>query len=242
MTYHIVTGDCLAEKFPRERLIGEVIVIREALVDGPVNAPDEETFWRERASFLTTTPAEYDRYFRDVKSEFDRIATIAPNDEVYLWFEHDLFCQVNFWFTIARLVTRPLAAVYRVAPLTNDGPWQGFGDHSDDDLVQCFEHAVSFARGDFKLGVNLWECYRNEDIVGLIAMSNSLSPCFPYLDAVCKAEAERKRNARPQKVLEEILSKGYTNFNEIFDQFRKREAIYGFGDTQVGQLLRSMKD
>jgi hypothetical protein len=242
MIFHILTGDCLAQKFPLDRVGGEMIVCREALVDGPVNAADEEGFWNARASFLTESSDQYQAYFQDVKAQFEKIELRSADDEIYLWFEHDLFCQVNYWFTIDRLARTPVTRVYRVSPLQrNERPWTGFADHDADDLAKCFADAAAFARGDFKLGSNLWECYRNEDVVGLTQMANSLSPCFPHLDAVCKAEAERKRNARPQKVLEEILSKGYTNFSDIFAQFSKREAIYGFGDVQVGQLLKNMR-
>lgn len=242
MKFHIVTGDCLAEKLPLDRLGGELIVCREALIDGPVGATDESGFWNARASFLTETPEAFSKYFNDVKAEFDKIERMEADDQVYLWFEHDLFCQVNYWFTVDRLARHALPHVYRVSPLPKaHSLWSGFSDHDSDDLIQCFERADAFAGGDFKLGINLWECYRNEDVVGLTRMANSLSPCFPHLDVVCKAEAERKRNARPQKVLEEILSKGYTNFNDIFVQFSKQEAIYGFGDIQVGQMLKNIK-
>lgn len=242
MTYHIVTGDCLAEMFPSPGVAGEIVVVREALVDGPVSGTDEPSFWEERAKFLTQTGAQYESYFRDVKGEFDRIGRMQPEDKVYLWFENDLFCQVNYWFTITLLVKTSITRACRVMPLQlENDPWSGFAGHKPEDLKTCFDNAVPFARGDFKLGQNLWDCYRQEDIVGLTRLASSLSPCFPHLAEVCKAEAERKRNARPRKVLEEILSHGYTNFNDIFAQFSRREAIYGFGDVQVGHILKSIK-
>jgi hypothetical protein len=243
MVYHILTGDCLAETFREARLSGEAIICRECLVEGPVNASTEERFWEARAEYLSRgVSAEKEFYFRSVKSEFERIGSIDPSDEVALWFEHDLFCQVNYWFTISLLAKRGLHNVSRVLPLAlNDGKWDGFGHHTPLDLETCFAGRVRFSKGDFTLGVNLWNAYREGDFPGLATYSKSLSPCFPRLDDVCKAEVERKKNARPQKALQEIMSKGYTSVHDVFVQFKKREGIYGFGDAQVDHMIRNLR-
>jgi hypothetical protein len=243
MGHHILNGDCLAETFKGAGLPGEVIICREALVEGPVNASTDERFWAARALYLSRgSDAEHEFYVHSVKTEFDKIASIDPHDEVSLWFEHDLFCQVNYWFTIDKLVRRGCTNVYRVLPLSHtERKWEGFGKHSAADLALCFNKRVKFSRGDFTLGANLWRAYREGDYTGLAIYSKSLSPCFPRLDDVCKAEVERKRHARPQRALQEIMSSGYTNFNDIFHQFSKREGIYGFGDAQVDHMLRNLR-
>lgn len=250
MGYHILTGDCLAENFRNAHISGEVIVCRECLVEGPVNAPSEERFWEVRAQYLSRgSEQEKEFYYRAVKGDFDKIEFMDRNAEVCLWFEHDLFCQVNYWFIVAQLKKHNFTNVYRVSPQTFIDPelpaggrkWEGFGNHSDADLEVCYANKTKFSRGDFNLGENLWQAYREGDIVSLAIYSRSLSPCFPRLEEVCKAEVERKRNARPQKALEDILSKGYTSFNDIFHQFSKREGIYGFGDAQVDHMLKGLR-
>lgn len=250
MDVHVLTGDCLAETFRESGIEGEVIIIREALIEGPVGREVSGDFWEARANYLSRgSSSERDFYFRAVKGEFDKLGGIQPDDHVMLWFEHDLFCQVNYWFTISMLNRQPAYRtgrqprnVYRICPqVFSDGKWEGFGNHTGEDLKACLSNRVAFGKGDFTLGDNLWQAYQSEDIVALAIYSKSLSPCFPRLDEVCRAEVERKRNARPQKALEEILSKGYTNFSDIFSQFSKREGIYGFGDAQVDHMLRDLR-
>lgn len=243
MGYHILTGDCLAESFRNARIGGEVIVCRECLVEGPVSAPTEDRFWETRAQYLSRgSEQEKEFYYRAVKGDFDKISSIDREAELCLWFEHDLFCQVNYWFTIARLKKHDFTNVYRVSPKTmTEGKWEGFCNHSGPDLEICYASKVKFTRGDFKLGENLWQAYSDGDIVALATYSRSLSPCFPRLEEVCKAEVERKRNGRPQKALEEILSKGYTSFHDIYSQFSKKEGIYGFGDAQVNHMLQGLR-
>ena len=243
MAYHILTGDCLAATFRHARIAGEVIVCRECLVEGPVNALTDDRFWEARAQYLSRgSQHEKDFYYRAVKGDFDKMAAFDRDGDVCLWFEHDLFCQVNYWFTIVQLKKLGFTNVYRVSPQTVvERKWEGFGNHSGVDLEVCYSNKVKFTRGDFTLGENLWDAYREGDIVSLATYSKSLSPCFPRLEEVCRAEVERKRNRRPQRALEEILSKGYTSFNDIFNQFNKKEGIYGFGDAQVNTILRGMR-
>lgn len=220
-----------------------MIVCRECLVEGPVDATPDASFWESRARFLSRGSEERrEFYFRAVKGEFDKIAAIDRDAEVCLWFEHDLFCQVNYWLTIDLLIKHDLRNVYRVSPQTvTEGKWDGFCNHTGLDLEVCYANKVKFTRGDFTLGENLWQAYREGDIVALATHSRSLSPCFPRLEEVCKAEVERKRSSRPQKALEEILSKGYTSFSDIFHEFKSKEGIYGFGDEQVSHILKGIR-
>lgn len=241
--HHILTGDSLAGTFRRTGIEGNVIVSRECLIDGPVSDDDLPLFWKKRSEYVRDAfHADADEYISNVKSEFDKIDDIAADDEVNLWFENDLFCQANMWFTISLLNKRSIRKIYRVSPIIRSNKWEGFGRHTANDLLQCYENRQPFARGDFKLGENLWDAYRKADVVALAFLSKSLSPCFPSLEEVCKAEMERKRNARPRKVLEDLLAKGYTDFSDIFTQFSQTEGIYGYGDLQVGNMLKEIKE
>jgi len=241
--YHILTGDSLAGTFRRTDIEGTPIVIRECLIDGPVSDDNPEIFWQKRSEYVHDAfDADVHEYFSSVKSEFDKIDAIRKDDEVNLWFENDLFCQANMWFTISLLNQRGITNVLRILPLVRTtNKWEGFGRHTATDLAQCYEKRQPFTKGDFKLGENLWDAYRNADVIALAFFSGSLSPCFPCLEEVCKAEMERKRNERPRKVLEDLLAKGYTDFSDIFRQFSQTESIYGFGDLQVGNMLKEIK-
>src|SRR5688572_10875635 len=150
MAYHILTGDCLADNFSNSRIPGEMIVCRECLVEGPVKAIPDHHFWEARAQYLSRgSEHEKEFYVRAVKGEFDKIGAIDRGAEVCLWFEHDLFCQVNYWFTIALLKGSKFGNVYRVLPQTvADRKWDGYGSHSAQDLEVRYANRVRFTGGD----------------------------------------------------------------------------------------------
>ena len=54
---------------------------------------------------------------------------------------------------------------------------------------------------------------------------------------VCRAHIDRVpkqgKKGRPERAVEEIIEHTGSNFIDVFNQFSKREGVYGFGDCQV---------
>ncbi len=245
MIYHILNGDVLAEKFPGEALEGERIVFRECLVEGPLDGETPAAFWETRARFINQTyGGTPDGYEAKVVAEVEKIPRVPGGAEVNLWFEHDLFCQVNTWFLMALLEERAdNLLVNRVMPQADPGTdvWRGFGPADGESLVAAYWNRVPLTRADLALGKDLWEAYRRHDLQRLEALAARETGRFPYLREVVRAHAERYpapgRTSRPVAVLEDIVSAGTTDFPAIYREFFRREGVYGFGDSQVKRLL-----
>jgi len=236
MTIHVLTGDALLNNFPEGKLQGSVAISRECLIEGPVNASTLSDFWNQRESYLKDTYPESDiSYSDDVAYEFEKLNDLKEGDEVNLWFEHDLFCQINLWFTLS-LLDQKNVTVYRVSPVVSnqDELWYGFGPMSPEELLKCYEQKTLLSSEDIQLGKNLWLAYAAADNPALTQLSANPSKAFPYLKEVCKAQTERPD--RPEKVLKEIISKGNTSFEKVFIEFCEQEGIYGFGDSQVQNI------
>ena len=238
MKIHVLAGDALVDNFNNSGIEGETIVCRECLVEGNVKAENLEDFWKVRAGFIKNAYGETEeKYFEEVVSEFEKLQTVAPDAEVNLWFEYELFCQANMWFCLS-LLPETKAGVYRVAPVvrTEADVWKGFGKLSAEDLKKCFAERIKFTDADIQLGAELWKAYQTADYERLEKLSETESGCFPRLKEVCRAEIEK--GFRPQKVLQEIIENGADDFAEIFPEFSTRAGVYGFGDAQVQRILR----
>ena len=48
---HVLNGDALLNQFP-ESLTGERLVMRECMIEGPLNGASLESFYQERIEFL----------------------------------------------------------------------------------------------------------------------------------------------------------------------------------------------
>lgn len=239
MKVHLLPGDSLIETFQKTNIIGEIIVCRECLVEGDVKADTLNDFWQLRAGFIEKTyDANAETYIREVAGEFERLkAKAASGAEINLWFEYELFCQINLWFTLF-LLNKSDARIYRVAPVVREENeiWNGFGDLSAANLERCFADRVELSASDVSLGADLWQAFRNVDYEALERLSARESASFPYLSEVCRAAIEKQ--TRPRKVVEEIIAGGKKDFAaEIFPAFAAKVGVYGFGDAQVKRIL-----
>jgi hypothetical protein len=244
-TFHILNGDALLDIFPPELLTGEIIIARECLVDGPVSGDSLEAFWETRANFIQESyEEERTSYFEEVVTEFDKIKSIPADSEVNFWFEDDLFCQVNLWFCISLLM--PVAHAIRVyvikPPLTGQEPdWRGFGIMDRHTLAEAYLNRQALSLTDLSLLADLWNAYKANDRDKLRQLSLIKSEHFPFLALVIQAQLDRQ-DSRPERVLRQIMEERQTtDFKTIFQEFGKREGVYGFGDWQVEGLLEKIK-
>jgi len=243
MIYHILNGDALAYSFPDAAIEGEIIVFREALIEGDLSGNNLPEFWQSRARYMNVPETEYND---KVVKEFEKIFH-APDDSIFhLWFEYDLFCQVNMWFVLSVINSLPIrkkvAAIYTsYLDKTSKQFWNGFGPANSAELNFCYAHRTPLSDADLNTGQALWTAYKNHDLETLTTLSNRYqSSAYPYLQEVVKAHIDRfpkdGSKGRPEKLIEHITKNISTDFNEVFKEFWDRESIYGFGDTQLKRL------
>jgi hypothetical protein len=243
--YHILNGDSLKEQFP-QKIDGEIIVARECFVDGDVSSASLDELFKIRAKFISEVYGSYsiEDYYADSVSEFEKLQNIPDKAEINLWFEDDLFCQVNFWFTV-NLIRNSLKnyKLFLVRP-----PFHtqfGFGGLSEVELIDAYKQKTQIA--EFEKIASLWNSYQNNDIEELVKVAKELEKNHPYIHNAVEAHIDRIPNenspGRPIQALIAIMNDLETDsFGPVFKEFNKRESIYGFGDLQVKKLFDEIKN
>jgi Domain of unknown function (DUF1835) len=153
---HILNGDCLQYVLQAEN----ALVVREMLVEGPLKADSEESFFHLRADYLEKTygiPAS--EYQQKTVSEFKKMHHIPKHSEVYLWFDFDLYCFVHLLFIIELLQADKTLQLYVVRPLRKRKfrIWRGFDLHTKDDLMQAFSQKTPLSRKDIQAFRHVWK-------------------------------------------------------------------------------------
>ncbi len=242
MIFHILNGDALSGSFPKS-IPGERIIFREAVIDGPVKADSLEEFWEMREKFITENYAEvYDLdYFKLRVAEFEKILNLPSDSKIYCWFEEDLFCQVNLWFVIY-LLRNNSSEIFLVLP-NPDSPYQ-FSNLSEQDIVDSYNSKSYFLNlKERKILETLWQHFQNEEIFEALQIGELFKEHFPFV----KSAVESWRDmipvghypGKPKATLQEIQNELQTeDFEAVFNEFKKRLPIYGFGDLQVKRLLK----
>jgi len=241
--WHILNGDALLHQFP-ETLEGKQIVARECLITGDVQGEDLEAFFATRAIFIKSEFGEsIETYDEIVKEEFLKLKVVGQDDEINLWFEDDLFCQVNFWFVCYLIHHFKLEnKICLVRPeLQNQF---GFGGLSKDELVICFENRLTLS--SVIPFVQLWKAYVKHDLSELLKIAKKNEEEYPFLLAAIQAHIDRfpeKGEGRPMQTLRKIIEEADDkSFPSVFKTFCAKESIYGFGDTQVKKFYDRIID
>ena len=237
---HILNGDALRQRFPQQ-IEGVVIVLRECLVDGAVTGDSLEEFYKVRARFISEVYGDYSigDYYTDSVSEFEKIRNIPDKSEINLWFEDDLFCQVNFWFCINLILNSGQdCEVFLIRPNTHTQ--YGFGGLNQLELLSAYNQRTQIV--ELKEIGRLWHSYQQNDTNQLIRTAKALEATFPFIHEAVAAHIDRipdeNHPGRPKQSLIEIMQELETeSFRPVFREFSKRESIYGFGDLQVKRLF-----
>lgn len=237
MKYQVLPGDAVAGEFKKTDVNGELIVCRECLAVGDIDADILPEFWEQRARFILSEYGEDSIiYHETVADELARLMDLDSDDEVNLWFEYEMFCSVNMWFCLW-LLSETGASIYRVEPsiLKTEDRWDGFGKMNSIDLERCYDARIRFTDEEIALGGSLWNAYRKADHQTLSELSTTEQTSFPYLAEVC--EAAIVQTTRPAEIVAEIKAEGKTTLETIFPEFKQRAGVYGYGDLQVQSLV-----
>lgn len=237
MTYHILNGDALADRFPQE-IQGNKIIMRECLVDGPIKAASFEEFLKIRSAYLDTTYKDqalvtYDEF---VLPELQKLNEIEHDSNVYLWFEEDVFCQVNTWF-ICFLLEQHIGEqnIFFVIPDTNVK--MGFAGLDEHDLIIAYEKAMKVSGVELIELAKLWEAYKAVDIVRMRELTNELHK-FDWIKTAVDAEIDRIVEQTPTQILTSLIKQlGSDKFGPVFQEFSKLAPIYGYGDLMVKRMF-----
>jgi hypothetical protein len=245
MNYHILNGDALKERWPAS-FSGKTHIMRECLVDGEISQTQTlAEFLNARATFLAVQYPQipFVFYEEEVKPEITKILALPPEAEINLWFEDDLFCQVNFWFLLAQLHQRGCKTLYLVRPLPHF-PYS-FAHLSNEELREAFAQRIALEK--YAELFLLWDAYQKNDRQKLQQLAAQLESTLPFVTRAIAAHLarfpqEKGDLGRPKNTIRKIIQRtGAEDFGAVFRAFCAEEAIYGFGDLQVFRLWEEVK-
>ncbi|HVR38831.1 MAG TPA: DUF1835 domain-containing protein [Thermoanaerobaculia bacterium] len=234
---HLHNGDITAALAKRAGIAGEHVAFRETLVAGPVpyDLSSHEAI-EARAQFLST---DYDQNLLRARNALleqeQTILRAATHDEVVLWFEHDLFCFVNFVYLLQRLGGARVTAVWVEEPI---------GHKNEAEVPLLFESRAAVTPSMLAHARDVWRAYTSENPTSLNPLLEHDPYEFPFLRDALLLHASRFPSIRNglgtvEHRLLDLIAGGVADFVALFARFEPK-LRYGFGDTEVLRLLRVM--
>ena len=253
MILHIHNGDASVDVAKQSSIPGEHFAWREALIDGPAPVTANEEEWRRvRARHLSDAygvePAECER---ESIAQEQKLASFADYEEVVLWFEHDLFCQVHLMYLLNWFANRDLGktklSLICIGSFPGRENFRGLGELSAQELGSLFPARQPVTREQLDLARRAWDAYRSIDPRDLETLLQKDTSALPFLGPALQGHLRRFPSTanglgRIENRVLQLVESGLNNFRDLFRRFGEVEPVYGLGDTQFWLTLRRLAD
>lgn len=241
---HIHNGDSSAGTAGKANIPGNHLAWREALVCGP--APgwmSDQEFQETRARHLAQAYGiELEKAQSELSEQHVALSRSADHEEVVLWFEHDLFCQVQLiylldWFAKHEPGKTRLSLI-SIDRFPGIEDFRGLGQLDETQLESLFPARHEITSEQLTLGSKAWRAYSSSNPTEIEALLQSDTSALPFLASALLKHLERfpsTRNGlgRIANTALELIEAGRGEFRILFPEFGRREPIYGFGDAQL---------
>jgi len=251
---HILNGDSTAEIFDKTSIVGDIVVWREMLCEGVVKSEiGSDDFWKSRYDFFES---EFGigklEYFDQTIKELVKLEELSTYREVVLWFEYDLFCQVNLIAACSYLIKsfRKDINYYLVCTGKEKGKdqLQTLSDYGPNEYKILYKNKVKLTKNDLLFAEYCWNLYIENDLIKLKNNDFSKNSKFEYLPMAIDQHILRFPNINGLNQIEnkilELINSGLTSKNKIVRQlliWQQKETVYGFGDMQYFMTLKNLK-
>ena len=248
---HVHNGDSTAGTARKADLPGEHLAWREALVCGPApSGLSGDDFRQVRARHLSDA---YGVNLQDCEKELREqqaaLARFVDHEEVVLWFEHDLFCQVHLsyllnWFAQSELGQTKLSLI-SIDNFPGIDDFRGLGQLNGAQLASLFPQRRKIISAQLILGSKAWQAYSSSDPSELESLLAEDTTALPFLKSalfkhLARFPSMRNGLGRDGSLCLELVADGQAEFKSLFPAFGNREPLYGFGDAQVFLELKRL--
>jgi hypothetical protein len=253
MILHIHNGDASADVAKQSSIPGEHFAWREALIDGPAPAAANEQEWRRvRARHLSDAyGVERAECEKESIAQQEKLASFVDYEEVVLWFEHDLFCQIHLIYLLNWFANRDLGktkvSLICIGGFPGRDNFRGLGELSAEQLSFLFPSRQPVTREQLDLATRAWDAYRSTDPRDLETLLQNETRALPFLGPALQGHLRRFPSTanglgRIENRGLQLVDSGLNNFGDLFRRFGEVEPVYGLGDTQFWLSLRRLAD
>ena len=259
LTLHLTNGDSAASALARSGLPGDIVSWRDLLHDGPVPADDDlGAFHRVRADFLASRGwSNIAAAVSDFEQRDARLEDVGAGDEVVLWFEPDLYDQLQLIQILARFERRAPSE----RPLLTIVPADCYlGPMLPEKFVPLYAARRAITSDDLVHGGIAWRAFTSSTPDDLLHVTNRLDRevtartftsddrvRLPHLVAALRRQLEEYPDcdaglSRSERQLCEALSPGTITLGKLFAAHQATESWVWLGDWSFAWYAERLSD
>ena len=252
---HITNGSVAAEILRESGVPGRVSITADVLHEGPTPAGLPPERWRKvRARYLAesgyggydeclTTLTEWDHALEEHRAE----------DELILWFEHDLFDQLLLIRTIDRLASRDLGltrlSLICIGEHPEVTPFHGLGDLNPVQMAALLPARRTVTQEQIVLARHAWRAFCASEPIGIEVAIRRDTSALPFLADALHRHLEEFPSlqgglSRIERQALTILASvgGSLSFEGLFHSAQELEERRFLGDSSFLRRLQELSD
>ncbi|MCB2100855.1 MAG: DUF1835 domain-containing protein [Rhodobacterales bacterium] len=252
MIRHITNGDVARDMLMAGGLDGAAILPwRDVLHDGPIpQGLDDAALDARRVAYLGDL-APRARVAADMAWRAAFLAAWRPGDPLVLWFEHDLYDQLQILQVLDRLARQAGGDLSGVAMICiGHHPavdrFRGLGDLSPAQAVDLLDIRQPVTTAQRDLAQALWADLRRPDPRPLAARRGGDLSALPFMaDAITRFLADYPWTTDGLTLTERLLLQAVEEtadtFGRLFTDYMDREAAPFLGDLMADRILADLE-
>lgn len=241
----VTNGDCAAAAIVAASIPGALLAWRDVLHDGPVPAGlDAAALARVRARFIAACGwAEEAVVFDDLRRRDARLEAARTQREIVLWFEHDLYDQLQLVQILDRVARRPGRARWSLACRR-----AFIAEQEPATLARDFAARAPVNADQIALARRLWSAFRAPTPVDLVSEWTALRAAtapLPFLATAIERLLEeypspRDGMSRTERGVLEVVRAGTERVGLLFGAVGATEEARFMGDASFWRVVEQL--
>ena len=248
---HVTNGDSVAVPLLQTTLGGEAFAWRDAYHEGPVRSGERSRLIDARAAFLSSCGWGDEDTIRDELLARDArfIAALREGREIVLWFEHDLYDQLQLVDVLALAGETGFdpeqLELIEVGAFAGRPGFRGLGELDVAELESLWPQRRAVTDEDTAGAQRAWEAVRRADPRGLVEVRLDPPPSRPFLAAALGRLLEELPDvndglSRTERQVLELLADGPLLTGALFVASQDREDAPFHGDAWILRTLAEL--
>jgi hypothetical protein len=251
--HHVANGSATMGLIAAAGLPGTTSLWADPLHEGPVpGGIDDEALTALRAAYLAGSDARTAvDPANDLRRWREAIVQRAADHELVLWFEHDLFDQLNLvhWLSWMheRLGSDRHVSAVDVTPFTARADFKGIGQLAADDVAALFASRRPVGEAAITLAAAAWTAFRAPTPTALDALRHGDTSALPFLGAALHRFLQEypwtdDGLSRTERRLLQLADPGPVPLAGLFPRMHDGERAYYVTDLSLAALTRDLAD
>lgn len=243
---HITNGDIAGELLKECGFPGNILPWRDVLHEGPVPASEPAELRKIRAEFIASCGwAEFGAVLKDFAERDEALQQELINgDEVVLWFEHDVYDQLQLAQIFHQISLQPLLKA-KISLIQTDDFIPQF---SCEKLGELFKNREAVTQNIIDIFTKAWGAFTSDESKNLFKILHEEDfTDVPFLEeAIIRLieelpSTENGLTRTEEEIVKNVLQSELT-IGEVFKNVQQSEEAQYLGDTSFAQYVERISN